>query len=183
MSWYEVMVTPVGALFLGGSDAGLHRVEFMDSGRDLERFTDRLVGDAHDAPARDAEAARDVVEQLSEYFAGGRFAFDLPLAPRGTAFQLAVWEALSAIPACETRSYGEIAAAIGRPKASRAVGAANGRNPLAVVVPCHRVIGANGTLTGYGGGLERKQWLLDHERAAAERGAAPGGQVGRVALA
>ncbi|MDA0366440.1 MAG: methylated-DNA--[protein]-cysteine S-methyltransferase [Chloroflexi bacterium] len=167
MSWYDVMVTPVGALFLGGSDAGLHRVEFMDSAHDLERFADRLVGDAHEAPARDSEAARPVVAQLGAYFAGERFDFELPLAPRGTAFQREVWNALSAIPPRQTRSYGEIAAAIGRPRASRAVGAANGRNPIAIVVPCHRVIGANGSLTGYGGGLDRKLWLLDHERTAA----------------
>ena len=181
MSWYEVMLTPVGALFVGGSDAGLHRVEFMDSAHDLERFTHRLVGDAHDAPGRDADAARAVVEQLGAYFAGERFDFDLPLAPRGTPFQRLVWAALSTIPPCETRSYGEIAAAIDRPTASRAVGAANGRNPMAIVIPCHRVIGANGTLTGYGGGLDRKRWLLEHERAAA--GAAVAGQIGRRARA
>lgn len=179
MSWYDVMVTPVGALFLGGSDAGLHRVEFMDSAHDLERFADRLVGDAHEEPVHDPRAARAVTEQLGAFFAGERFEFDLPLAPRGTAFQREVWTALSKIPPRETRSYGAIAAVIGRPRASRAVGAANGRNPISIVVPCHRVIGANGTLTGYGGGLERKHWLLEHERTAAgvvaARGQAAGG--------
>jgi methylated-DNA-[protein]-cysteine S-methyltransferase len=106
-----------------------------------------------------AEAKR----QLDEYFAGTRESFDLPLAPEGTAFQQRVWRALLAIPYGTTCSYGELARAIGRPAASRAVGAANGKNPLAIVVPCHRVIGANGTLTGYGGGLPTKRWLLDHE--------------------
>jgi methylated-DNA-[protein]-cysteine S-methyltransferase len=102
--------------------------------------------------------------QLSEYFAGERKMFDLPLAPKGTAFQLKVWLALRRIPYGETRSYGEIAAELGlAPTASRAVGLANGANPLPIVVPCHRVIGANGALTGFGGGLERKRFLLDLE--------------------
>jgi methylated-DNA-[protein]-cysteine S-methyltransferase len=101
--------------------------------------------------------------QLEEYFAGARRDFDLPLAPRGTPFQRAVWRALSAIPFGVTRTYGEIAAVVGKPTASRAVGAANGQNPIAIVVPCHRVIGANGTLTGFGGGLPMKKWLLRHE--------------------
>src|SRR5436305_1285343 len=105
--------------------------------------------------------------QLEQYFAGERRGFDLPLAPEGTAFQQRVWRALLAIPYGETCSYGHIARAIGRPAASRAVGAANGKNPLAIVVPCHRVIGANGTLTGYGGGLPTKRWLLDLERSQA----------------
>ena len=103
-------------------------------------------------------------KQLDEYFAGTRRTFELPLAPRGTGFQQRVWRALCAIPFGATCSYGELARAIGPPAASRAVGAANGKNPIAIVVPCHRVIGANGTLTGYGGGLATKSWLLDHER-------------------
>jgi methylated-DNA-[protein]-cysteine S-methyltransferase len=102
-------------------------------------------------------------EQLAEYFAGTRRVFDLPMAPRGTGFQRMVWQALLAIPFSETRSYGDVARAIGRPAASRAVGAANGRNPIAIIVPCHRVIGSNGGLTGYGGGLPTKRWLLEHE--------------------
>jgi methylated-DNA-[protein]-cysteine S-methyltransferase len=120
------------------------------------------------APAR-ARATRVLAlarDQLDEYFAGARVAFDLPLAPDGTGFQRLVWRALLAIPFGETRSYGDVARAIGRPAASRAVGAANGRNPLAIVVPCHRVIGASGALVGYGGGLPAKRWLLDHERGA-----------------
>ena len=102
--------------------------------------------------------------QLEEYFGGERTTFDLPLAPSGTAFQLAAWAALRAIPYGETRSYAAQARAIGRPTAVRAVGAANGRNPLGIVVPCHRVVGGDGSLTGYGGGIDRKRWLLGHER-------------------
>jgi methylated-DNA-[protein]-cysteine S-methyltransferase len=114
-------------------------------------------------------------EQLAAYFAGDLRTFDLLLAPRGTEFQRAVWRALAEIPFGATRSYAEIAAAIGRPGASRAVGAANGRNPLAILLPCHRVIGADGSLTGYGGGLPRKEWLLHHERRCLGRahGSAP----------
>lgn len=102
--------------------------------------------------------------QLSEYFQGKRKEFDLPLAPVGTDFQRRVWDALLTIPYGKTRSYGEIAAQIGQPKASRAVGGANNRNPIMIVIPCHRVIGANGSLTGYGGGLDVKQYLLELEK-------------------
>jgi methylated-DNA-[protein]-cysteine S-methyltransferase len=105
--------------------------------------------------------------QLAEYFAGRRQEFSLALAPPGTGFQRLVWESLLRIPHGETRSYGELARSIGRPSASRAVGAANGANPIPIIVPCHRLIGANGDLTGYGGGLAAKRWLLDHERAGA----------------
>jgi methylated-DNA-[protein]-cysteine S-methyltransferase len=104
-------------------------------------------------------------KQLEEYFAGERIEFDLDLAPSGTQFQQRVWEALNTIPYGEVRSYGQIADQIGNPTAARAVGLANGRNPIAVVVPCHRVIGASGSLTGYGGGLERKRYLLDLEES------------------
>ena len=112
---------------------------------------------------RDDEALAPVGVQLREYFDGRRTAFDLPLAPTGTPFQMRVWRALRAIPYGETISYGELARRIGTPSASRAVGLANGRNPIAVIVPCHRVIGADGSLTGYGGGLERKRILLELE--------------------
>ena len=108
----------------------------------------------------------DAAGQLRAYFAGDLREFDLPLAPRGTEFQRQVWAAVSAVPYGETATYSEIAAAVGRPTARRAVGAANGRNPLPVIVPCHRIIGAAGALTGYGGGLDRKRSLLDLERAA-----------------
>lgn len=103
------------------------------------------------------------VRQLSEYFAGRRTEFDLPLRPQGTDFQQRVWRALCDIPFGQTWSYGELAQHIGSPTASRAVGLANGRNPISIVIPCHRVIGANGSMTGYGGGIERKRWLLAHE--------------------
>ncbi|MCC7231247.1 MAG: methylated-DNA--[protein]-cysteine S-methyltransferase [Fimbriimonadaceae bacterium] len=107
--------------------------------------------------------------QLAEYFAGYRKSFDLQLKPKGTEFQMKVWAQLVAIPFGETRSYGQLAAALGNPGASRAVGRANATNPIAIVVPCHRVIGANGTLTGYGGGLSMKEALLDLERGASGR--------------
>ncbi len=111
----------------------------------------------------------DVVQQLHEYFARKRTVFTIPIAPAGTAFQQRVWTALRTIPYGETRSYGQLAAAIGNRSAMRAVGAANGRNPISIIVPCHRVIGSDGTLTGYGGGLERKQFLLDLEQARLPR--------------
>ena len=117
-----------------------------------------------DAPVRATPVLERTVRQLEEYFAGTRHAFDLPLAPEGTGFQQLVWRALLAIPYGGTCSYGAIARSIGRPAASRAVGAANGANPIAIIVPCHRVIGASGDLTGYGGGMVAKRWLLDHER-------------------
>ena len=108
-----------------------------------------------------------VKEQLDEYFAGSRRRFNLPLHSEGTLFMEKVWSKLRTIPFGETWSYGELAKQIGNPKASRAVGLANGRNPIAIIVPCHRVIGANGTLTGFGGGIERKKWLLEFEARAA----------------
>lgn len=106
-------------------------------------------------------------EQLGEYFAGARTDFDLPLAPAGTPFQRSTWLALREIPYAETINYGQLALRVGNPKAARAVGLANGRNPISIVVPCHRVIGADGSLTGYGGGLDRKRLLLDLERRVA----------------
>ena len=115
-------------------------------------------------PKAETELLRRARQELREYFAGRRREFTLPLAPQGTAFQRRVWEALLTIPYGETRSYGEIAAQIGSPKASRAVGAANHRNPISILIPCHRVIGADGSLTGYGGGLEVKSALLALEQ-------------------
>jgi methylated-DNA-[protein]-cysteine S-methyltransferase len=112
----------------------------------------------------------DVVEQLEEYFARKRTMFTVPIAPMGTTFQQRVWTELTTIPYGETRSYGQLADAIGNRSAMRAVGAANGRNPISIIVPCHRVIGSNGTLVGYGGGLERKRFLLDLERATLPSG-------------
>jgi methylated-DNA-[protein]-cysteine S-methyltransferase len=147
----------------------------------LYAAADELVGlylPARPAPpgvARRVDVLRCAAAQLAEYFAGRRHVFDLPLRPRGTGFQALVWEALMRIRPGETRSYRELAHSIGRPAASRAVGAANGQNPIAIIVPCHRLIGTSGDLTGYGGGLPAKQWLLDHER----EGAASAGTAGR----
>jgi methylated-DNA-[protein]-cysteine S-methyltransferase len=139
----------------------------------LSARTDQLVGlhlpGSDDPPpagtVRETPILRRAAKQLAEYFAGKRTSFELALAPEGTAFQRRVWDALLEIPFGETTSYGAIAQRIGRPAASRAVGAANGRNPIAIIVPCHRVIGANGALTGFGGGLPAKTFLLTHERA------------------
>jgi methylated-DNA-[protein]-cysteine S-methyltransferase len=121
----------------------------------------------HAAARRRCAVLDHAVAQLAEYFEGRRRVFSIRLAPRGTSFQRLVWTALMRIPCGKTRSYSELARAIGRPTAIRAVGAANGRNPISIIVPCHRLIGADGDLTGYGGGLPAKRWLLDHERATA----------------
>lgn len=123
----------------------------------------RLAFGAHHIDDSPTPLLARAVEQLHEYFAGERRAFDLPLAPSGTEFQLACWRALAEIPYGETRSYGEQARRIGRPDRARAVGAANGANPIAIILPCHRVIGADGSLVGFGGGLETKRRLLDLE--------------------
>ena len=145
--------SPLGPLRLVARGAGLAGVYLPDR-------------PAPDAVAGEVPVLARAAAQLAEYFAGTRRTFELPLAPDGTPFQQRVWTALLAIPFGETRGYGELARALGRPSAARAVGAANGRNPLAIVVPCHRVIGAAGALTGYAGGLAMKRWLLDHERAS-----------------
>lgn len=132
-------------------------------------LTGLYVADHARCPAPPGEAARDddafeePRRQLAEYFAGDRRTFDLRIELHGTPFQRRVWEALLEVPFGETASYGQIARRLGLPTAARAVGAANGRNPVSIVVPCHRVVGADGTLTGYGWGTERKAWLLDHE--------------------
>lgn len=144
----EAVDTPIGTLWLAGTERGLTHVSF-------ERTS---------APGPPLLLASAVRQQLAAYFAGRLERFDVPLAPAGTGFQRRVWEAVGTVPYGATASYSEIAAALGRPTACRAVGAANGRNPIAIVIPCHRVVGAAGALTGYGGGLERKQALLDLER-------------------
>lgn len=149
--------SPVGPLLLAADDEGLRLIEFQSPRHPMPRGSDWREGE-HDTLTK-ARA------QLVEYFDGRRRDFDLPLSPRGTAFQRAVWDALKAIPYGETRSYGQQAAQIGQPQSVRAVGAANGRNPLPIVIPCHRVIGANGDLTGFGGGLPVKQFLLRLEGA------------------
>ena len=154
------MESPIGSLRVVAEDGALVGVY-------MEAHAHQPVLDA-------ADGAGDPLlvltrEQLGAWFLGQRRDFDLPLRPRGSPFQLTVWQELMRIPYGETRTYGEIARSLGRPEASRAVGAANGRNPLSIVVPCHRVVGADGSLTGYGGGLKRKRWLLEHERAVVER--------------
>lgn len=151
---YRYLATPVGRLLLAREERDLRLINFQRSR--LPRPDPRW----HESP----DAFDDVVSQLTEYFAGQRQRFELPLAPEGTPFQQRVWRELQDIPYGVTISYGQLAARIGQPTASRAVGLANGSNPLAIVIPCHRVIGANGTLTGYGGGLPIKERLLALER-------------------
>ena len=153
MRWCEIS-TPVGRLRLAGDDEGLRGISFQNRFRPVEIAEDS---------ERAREPFREVIAQLEGYFAGDRRGFDLPLAPEGTPFQREVWSALREIPYGETRSYGEVARRLGRSNASRAVGAANGRNPIPIIIPCHRVIGADGSLTGFGGGLEIKRRLLELE--------------------
>jgi methylated-DNA-[protein]-cysteine S-methyltransferase len=163
MITYTAIPSPIGELLLAADDSGLTAIRFEQNrhGRD-ERADWTPVARAHGAAVRVLAAAR---AQLDAYFAAEITSFDLPLSPQGTPFQQRVWAALRDIPFGETTSYGELARRIGDPKAVRAVGAANGRNPLPLVVPCHRVIGADGSLVGFGGGMDRKRWLLQHEGA------------------
>lgn len=148
--------SPVGDLTFTVSDTALTGVYFPTSRH----------GPAPAGGAEGSSALLDLVErQLSEYFAGSRTTFDLPLDPPGTPFQLRVWELLRRIPYGATTSYGDLARRLGDPLATRAVGAANGKNPIPIIVPCHRVVGSRGELTGFGGGIERKRWLLEHEGA------------------
>lgn len=148
--------SPVGVLTLVATPRALVAILWEQDDPDRVRLEPMVEREDH--PVLEATAT-----QLAEYFAGRRQIFDLPLEFRGTAFQQSVWQALLTIPFGETRSYGQIARAIGRPSASRAVGAANGRNPISIVAPCHRVIGSQGALTGFAGGLEAKATLLDLE--------------------
>lgn len=157
----RVVDSPIGPLTLVASEAGLHEVRFPNDRRPA--VPDAVPGLDGDEPP----ALVDAATQLAEYFAGERREFDLALAPRGTPFQLAAWAALRTIPFATTVSYGEQARKLGDPSKTRAVGAANGRNPIPVIIPCHRVVGADGRLVGFGGGLETKAWLLDHERRVA----------------
>ncbi len=152
--WFDAFDTKIGVLTVAADAVGIRHILFPNNKYDV---LDR------DIWKRDAEALRGPREQLLEYFAGERTTFDLPLAPTGTPFQRAVWNMLAQIPFGSTWSYSELATRAGSPKAVRAVGAANGRNPLPIVLPCHRVIGSDGSLTGFGGGLPLKQFLLEHE--------------------
>ena len=156
-----IVPSPVGPLTIVVTDDGVREIRFPDRA---------AVPDAPHAkppPVADHAVLAATMHQLEEYFAGTRRTFDLPLVPEGTPFQLAAWQALTTIPYATTVSYGEQARRLGDARKARAVGAANGRNPLPIVVPCHRVIGSDGHLTGFGGGLESKAWLLDHERRVA----------------
>ena len=153
---YKMVASPVGALKLVASDKGLAAILWENDDPGRVRLGP-LVED------RDHPVLAEAERQLGDYFAGARQAFDLPLDFNGTAFQKQVWVALLAIPFGETRSYADLAQEIGRPAACRAVGAANGRNPISIVAPCHRVVGANGALTGFAGGLATKRHLLTLE--------------------
>jgi methylated-DNA-[protein]-cysteine S-methyltransferase len=174
--FFDSLSTPIGQLIYVCNSEGvskgqgaLRMVDWSDHEARALRLLDIHYGKGGYAltPKRDPFG---LTTHLAAYFAGDIYAIDdIPTATAGTAFQREVWRALRDIPAAETISYGQLAQRIGRPRAVRAVGLANGSNPIGVVVPCHRVIGANGSLTGYGGGLHRKEWLLAHERAHTER--------------
>jgi methylated-DNA-[protein]-cysteine S-methyltransferase len=158
--------TPIGPLGLVASERGLQRI----------------LWPGEPGAAGDDEVLATAARQLDEYFAGKRTAFDLPLDLHGTDFQRRAWLALADVPYGETRSYGEQARRLGVPRAARAIGAANGANPLPIVLPCHRLVGADGSLTGFGGGLETKRWLLEHEaRRVGRNGPMRRGEAARPA--
>jgi methylated-DNA-[protein]-cysteine S-methyltransferase len=157
MIYYRTIESPIGPLTLAGRGSALTNLRMVDQTYEPNRS----------GWAADHEVFDDAVDQLNAYFAGDLTDFDIELDLRGTEFQQRVWKALLTIPYGETRSYGEIAEQIGAPGSARAVGLANGRNPIAIIVPCHRVIGASGSLTGYGGGLSRKKTLLELEKSQA----------------
>jgi methylated-DNA-[protein]-cysteine S-methyltransferase len=157
-SFITSMASPVGDLLLAGDGEELWAIWI-----DGQRWAPAIGADWH----REAEPFDEATRQLREYFAGARTAFDLPLRPSGTPFQRQVWEALRQIPFGETRTYGTVAAGLGRPMAARAVGAANGQNPFGIVVPCHRLIGSRGGLVDYAAGLDVKRRLLEHEARVA----------------
>lgn len=152
----SLLPTPLGTVRILANDEAITRIDFVD--------------EANASAYAENEVTRQARQQLNDYFEGQRQTFDLPLAPAGTQFQQACWQALVQIPYGETRYYAEQAQLIQRPSAVRAVGAANGANPISIVVPCHRVIGKSGQLTGYAGGLDRKAWLLALERNAVATG-------------
>jgi methylated-DNA-[protein]-cysteine S-methyltransferase len=154
---YTHTASPIGELLLVGDGRGLHALRMQEG---------RRPGSIEPDWVESEEPFAEALVQLAEYFEGRRTEFELPLAPAGTPFQLRVWTVLREIPYGRTASYGEIARKVGVPSAPRAIGVANGLNPIGIIVPCHRVIGSDGSLTGYGGGLERKRWLLDLEAGA-----------------
>jgi methylated-DNA-[protein]-cysteine S-methyltransferase len=151
---YTTMPSPIGELLIAGTEDGIAAIHMQPAAPEPSWV-------------RDDDALKDAVAQLEAYFAGELTTFDLPLAPQGSPFQRRVWSALRDIPYGQTESYGTLAERIGRPGAARAVGRANSQNPIAIIVPCHRVIGATGQLTGYAGGMDRKRALLDLERGVA----------------
>jgi methylated-DNA-[protein]-cysteine S-methyltransferase len=153
---YKVVESPVGKLKIVASNRGLVAILWENDSPRRVRLSDLVKDESHPVLAK-------VEQQLKEYFSGKRKAFSIALDMRGTQFQKDVWEALLGIPFGETRSYGQLAKQLGKPQASRAVGAANGRNPISIIVPCHRVIGSSGKLTGFAGGLHTKAHLLNHE--------------------
>jgi methylated-DNA-[protein]-cysteine S-methyltransferase len=162
MRTYTVMTSPVGDLTLVAEDGALAR---------LTMTSQKHAPDPADLGERDDLGFEAVREQLGDYFAGERTTFDVPLAPRGDAFKQQVWALLCQIPYGETRSYGQLARALGDVNLSQAVGSANGRNPIGIIIPCHRVIGSDGSLVGYAGGLDRKRFLLALEEPQAAKDA------------
>ena len=166
---YLMLATPIGTLQVVGGKSEISGIAF-DNARPTAGAVEATPG----------SAVYRAVEQLHAYFTGQRDVFDVTLAPAGTVFQKRVWTYLQTIPAAQTRSYGEIAAALGQPGAARAVGLANARNPVAIVIPCHRVIGSQGALTGYAGGIDRKIWLLRHEGHAIDERRKQLGQASTV---
>ncbi len=155
-STYDVIDSPIGELIIITSAKGLHAIVWDVDSKDLDR--ENLIR------SKGEKIIVQTKKQLAEYFVGKRETFDLPLVLNGTPFQIQVWRQLQKIPYGETISYGEQAKRIGDKNKARPVGMANGRNPIPVIIPCHRVIGSNGKLVGFGGGLSRKEWLLNHER-------------------
>ena len=153
--YYTYHETPIGKILIAGNESVIKMMSFPQ-GDKLRRV------EAHWSESK--SPFKSAMSQMDEYFLGDRIHFDLRLAPAGTEFQQSVWKALLSIPYGQTTSYGELAKTINRPKASRAVGAANGANPIPIIIPCHRVIGSTGKLTGFGGGIPTKQWLLVHEK-------------------
>jgi methylated-DNA-[protein]-cysteine S-methyltransferase len=168
-----IVGSPLGPLTLLASPEGLRRVGWDEDSSDVASSVDNLQASAVARASGTASILRAATAQLEEYFRGVRTTFDLPLDPPGTPFQRSAWEVLRTIPFGHTMTYGEQARRLGGANKARAVGAANGRNPLPIIVPCHRVIGADGSLTGFSSGVERKAWLLRHEAAlrdSADRG-------------
>lgn len=162
---YKIITTPVGEVIAGATSRGCCLFEFHDRGG-FERIEARMKKRFHLEMREGSNALLARIElQAKEYFSGMRKDFDIPLDQMGTSFERSVWQALMKIPYGETRSYGELAAQLGKPGAARAVGRANGMNYIPIIIPCHRVIDSDGNLHGYGGGLWRKRWLLEHEGA------------------